>query len=247
MTGLEAEERHPTDDIGPHPTQPLRPAPPRLRPATAAKRRPGSKLLVLVCAVAAALLASGLALALDRGATPRNYAHTFQVDRATLDGVRFGKGFTFRVSGGSFAVRGEAATGFASGQTPAFATIRVGTDVRAFSTSFIRVRSGSGIVFHFVDANNYWSVVASPEFGTWNVSKTVQGQTTFVANTGNNLYQNDTLVGLRTDGDQVTVLIDGKPSMRVADRTFATVSRVGLILSPGDNGETRWQRIDVTT
>jgi len=211
------------------------------------RRRPRRRLTWVGAGVAAAAVTIAVVAPGGGGSTSRVYAEAFQTDRPTLAGARLGQVLTWRVDGGTFAVQAGSANGVASGQTPAFATVAFRPGLRVFSTNYIHVESGSGIAFRYADANNYWSVVASQQFGTWNISKTVQGQTSFVANTGNNLYQNDTEVGLQFAGNEVTVVIDGKPSMRIADTTLAHASRVGLLSAPIDQGRTRWSRVDATT
>jgi len=151
----------------------------------------------------------------------------------------------WKVEQGTFASQGGIATGSASGTGPAFATVGP-KHFGSMKVSFAHVTTGSGIVFRYRDARDYWSVVAAREFGTWNIEKTVLGETTFVANTGNNLVSDGTTLELRQHGSVFTLNVDGKPSMRVDDRAFLEQTRVGLFSGSRDQAGTRWRSVSVT-
>jgi hypothetical protein len=199
--------------------------------------------------VAAAVAALAAALFLGSGGGKRSvtptYSTAFAADRPTLDRTRFGGGLVWKVEQGTFASQDGIATGSASGSGPAFATVRP-EHAGVLKVSFAQVTAGSGIVFRYRDARDYWSVVCAPEFGTWNIEKTVVGETSFVANTGNNLVTENTTIELRQEGSVVTINVDGKPSMRIDDRAFVEQPRVGLLSSTRDQAGTRWRSVSVT-
>jgi hypothetical protein len=228
----------------------LQPAPSRTDdppPDPPARRLPRWWWVAAAVLVPAVLGAAVLALGNGGSASDVTTATAdFDVDHATLDGVPFGDA-TWRVRGGLYATQGGAARGRASGSAPAIAYADLTTPADVVTATFAHVGDGSGIVFRYVDERNYWSVVAVPGFGTWNVAKTVRGETSFVANTGNNLASDNTSLSVRLQGATFTVLVDGRASMRVTDGALLSGRGVGLLAAAADQGQTAWTSLAVRT
>jgi len=205
-------------------------------------------VLVGVAAVVAVVVAGTIwFLISDRSGGDHSYAQHFDVDQGSLDRTSFSGDSSWRVERGAFSARGGSLTGVPSGPGPAVATVDVGSPPRTISATYVHVSGGSGLVFRYKDAQNYWAVVATPEYGTWNVNKIVGGRPTFVANTGNNLDSDSGGIGVVLAANTISVLVDGKPSMRVDDRTGVTATRFGLLSVPSGGDVTRWESISATT
>jgi hypothetical protein len=205
-------------------------------------------LLVGVAAVVAVVVAVTVwFLISDRSGGEHSYTQRFDVDRGSLDRASFSGNIAWRVEGGSYSARGGALTGAPTGAGPAVATVDVGSPPRTVSATYVHVSGGSGLVFRYKDNQNYWSIVAVPEYGTWNVNKIVGGRPTFVANTGNNLDSDSGGIGVVLAADTISVLVDGKPSMRVDDKTGVTATRFGLLSVPSGTDVTRWESLSATT
>ena len=208
-----------------------------------------SKRVLFVGATIGVLIAIVLVLVLllrDTGSGVQTLEGDLTGQGTSLNGTSFAADLRWKAEGGAFARGKDATTATAPGPGPAFATIDPKDPPSAVTANFAHVGPGSGLVFNYVNPQNYWSVVAVYEYGTWNINKTVNGQTTFVANTGSNLSPTDTSIELRQANGDVTVSVDRRPSMRVR-APAPPHARVGLLASAHDNGQTRWNGLSITS
>ena len=93
--------------------------------------------------------------------------------------------------------------------------------------------AGAGLVFRFVDLFNYWSIVAAPEFGTWNLVLTVEGQAGQSHATGLSSTEPGTRVSVAMSGPEIRVFVDGAPVFIIVDPTFEQATTTGLIAQAG--------------
>lgn len=93
--------------------------------------------------------------------------------------------------------------------------------------------AGSGLLFRFVDLNNHWSVVAAPEFATWNLVLTVEGEVIKSIPTGLTGTEPGTRVAILAQGPEIQVFMNGIPVARTVDPTFQPATNAGVLASPG--------------
>lgn len=93
--------------------------------------------------------------------------------------------------------------------------------------------ANAGLVFRFVDIFNYWSLVAAPDFGTWNLVLTIDGEPIETLPTGLSFSEGPTRLSLVTEGPEIRVFIDGLPVLDLTDPTFDRASATGIIATAG--------------
>lgn len=92
---------------------------------------------------------------------------------------------------------------------------------------------GSGLLFRFVDLNNHWSVIAAPEFATWNLVLTVNGEVVQSLPTGLTGTDPGTRLAVRAQGPEIQVFVNGLPVVRTVDPTFQPATVAGVLATPG--------------
>ncbi len=95
------------------------------------------------------------------------------------------------------------------------------------------VTPGSGLLFRFVDFNNHWSVVAAPEFATWNLVLTVNGEAVQSWPTGLTGTDSGTRLAVQAQGPEIQVFVNGLPVVRTVDPTFQPATVAGVLATPG--------------
>ncbi len=158
----------------------------------------------------------------------------------TLDGV------DWRVPSGSVSVADGSARvdpDPTATATPAIAVVDIGRPAGQVRSTIADASTGAGIVFRYVNGDNYWSVLAAPGYGSWNITKRVDGVDSFVANLVYTYSSDPTDVVLVLDGSSIEVTV-GKGTRTVADPALAYGSAAGLIASATDT-RTRWESFSV--
>ena len=92
---------------------------------------------------------------------------------------------------------------------------------------------GSGLVFRLQDVFNHWSLISAPDFGTWNLVLTVDGQIAYSQGVGLVSTEPGTALAIGLNGPNIRVFVDGQPALALVDPTFQQATAVGLI---GVNG-----------
>lgn len=154
----------------------------------------------------------------------------FDAPLGDLDGrvVPGTNGVTWDVVSGSFAVAaGGVVTGQPSGD-PAIAVLSEAGRINSFAVSFEEVGADSGLIFRYRDPNNYWELIASPDFGTWLVNRVTDGETTRVATTG---FSGGRYVEVVFIGATIQVWVEGTLEIDVRDAALADQTTVGLKIS----------------
>ena len=93
--------------------------------------------------------------------------------------------------------------------------------------------AGSGLLFRFVDLNNHWSLVAAPDFATWNLVLTVDGETTQSLATGLSSNTSGTRLAVLAQGPEIRVFVNGQPVGSMVDPTFQTATAAGILAPSG--------------
>lgn len=140
----------------------------------------------------------------------------------------------WRVEGGMVAVEPR------GGRRGDVAVTPLGITEGLIQVTMPEVVGGAGLVFRHEGAVDHWTVVAVPEYATWNLVKVVDDLATTVGNTGLTPIDPYTTVGVLLDGDRITVLVNGRPSLTVVDADLAGASGAGMIASGPDSARARW-------
>ncbi len=96
--------------------------------------------------------------------------------------------------------------------------------------------AGTGLVFRAHDVFNHWTVIAAPDFGTWNLVLTVDGEVTRVEPLGLTAVEPGTRVAVSLIGPTIRISIDGTPQLDLIDPTFEVATGVGVIGITGTGG-----------
>jgi hypothetical protein len=91
------------------------------------------------------------------------------------------------------------------------------------------IGSAAGLIFRFRDLANYWEFVAAPDFGTFVLSKRVDGIQTQVGNSDLTDTSDGKKLGVVLDGANITLLLDDVELKTFTDPTFKDERAVGLI------------------
>jgi peptidoglycan/LPS O-acetylase OafA/YrhL len=125
--------------------------------------------------------------------------------------------------------------------SPSFAVVQApaGTrfDVRATVTGATEL---AGIAFRCQDAHNCFWVEALPSYGTWSVKKIVAGRIVSLGTIGLARSTPGTSIAVHTDGDRITVSVDGTIHRNIVDRDLRSARGVGLARGAGGTNVSQW-------
>lgn len=158
-----------------------------------------------------------------------------------LDGRVTPEGLTWTVPVGAFEV--DEGTVAADDGVVSIAVLDIDRPLQRVDAEFDDVADAAGIVFRYRDQANYWSIVAAERFGTWNVNKVVQGEVSFMGNTGVGLSPEGTLE-VRLSGPTIRVLVNRQERTALVDGDLQTASGAGLI-SSDDSAGAEWSAFGV--
>jgi len=112
---------------------------------------------------------------------------------------------------------------------------------------FARVAPGVALAFRCRNATSCWRVEAVPQFGTWNVVKSVRGRETRVTSLGTVPVSDGTKVAVDMDGTRLTFFVDGRRVMRIDDGDLLFETGAGLSLrEPLSAPVARWSSFRMT-
>jgi hypothetical protein len=145
------------------------------------------------------------------------------------------------ISGGSVELQASS--------SPHFTAIVAKTNATdgSVQATLVKIANGAGIVFRYRNAFNYWQVVASPRFSTWNVRKVVDGQVTLVGNVGLSPATDGTTIGVTFVEDRITVQVNGKDVWATTDAAVNDGNYVGLIGVSDPSDRARWDNFIANT
>lgn len=136
------------------------------------------------------------------------------------------------VLGGEWSIVGEQLQSDGSGQASLAVTNTEWSDI---SVGLVVGTStqGSGLLFRVIDFNNHWALVASPDFATWNLVLTVDGEVTQSVPTGLSGTDPGTRLAVLAQGPEIQVFVNGVPVAGIVDPTFELATTAGVFASPG--------------
>lgn len=135
---------------------------------------------------------------------------------------------------------GTVALAESPGLAPAIAFTGLGASDGLIQVTLTQVASGAGLIFRYVDVQNYWAVTAVPGFVTWNVTKVVDGRPSIVANLGVAPVDPNTTIGVILEGDQIVVLANGRPYATLRDDDLIDGQAAGLFAAGPDALPAQW-------
>lgn len=172
-----------------------------------------------------------------------NVVDTF--DRANSpDGLgSTGTGQQWEVVSGTWGIQGDAAatSGGATGDQPNMAVVPEGTGDGLTEVYLPVVEEGAGLVFRYLDPDNYWSVTANPGVGSWTLNRVIDGDVELVQEIPGPTNDGVT-VSVTQDGSVVRVLLEGVEYLSITDAALGDQLQGGIIASSSTSGDARWDR-----
>lgn len=146
------------------------------------------------------------------------------------DGVRWTDLGNWRVADGS--ARLAAVT---SPDEPYLAITQGPAGERMVKVEMATMGGGAGLVFAYRDASDYWAVVATPAFASWQVWRVVDGEAAVVASLRLATIADGTEVAVHITDTSLEVFLDSRSYARLATSVDADATLAGLIaLRPSD-------------
>ncbi len=113
---------------------------------------------------------------------------------------------------------------------PSIATVDVGRSDGWVQITASSMPTGTGLVFRYRDAQNYFRITAVPLYGTMNVMRVVDGQETRVGSTGLTNFGNGSTLGVRLRGVSMTIFVDGFETVTFRTPELRGAHRAGLVI-----------------
>lgn len=127
---------------------------------------------------------------------------------------------------------------------PNLALLRTGAPGGTVTLDAAAPAAGAGLAFRCRNARNCWFLEAVPEFGTWNVVRTVDGRREKVANLGVVPIAPGTLVSVAMTPERLTFFVNGAEVRRIDDAALGGDRAVGLVAEPDASaGSAQWGAI----
>lgn len=150
-----------------------------------------------------------------------------------------------QVSGEWLASSGAVSTKKTDKQNPQLLVADAGTGNQIVTATFPKVRTGCGLVFRFKGPNNYWSLTAAPNSGSWSLTKVVNGSRTNPAKLGTVPIKDGTEVTVRADGGRLWLYFDGRLVKALSDPAVADGTRAGLLFSGSEPHEASADNVSI--
>lgn len=154
-----------------------------------------------------------------------------------------GTGQAWEVVSGTWGIGNNAAltTGGATGNEPNIAVVPEGTGDGLTEIYLPVVEEGAGLVFRYLDPDNYWSVTANPGVGSWTLNRVIDGDTELVTEIPGPTNDGVT-VSVTQDGSVVRVLLEGVEYLNITDAALGDQLQGGIIAPPSTTGDARFDR-----
>lgn len=167
---------------------------------------------------------------------------TFDRSDAPNDLGETGTGQPWEAVSGTWGIEEDrAVTGGGSEQAPNMAVVADGTGDGLTEVTMMVVEEGAGLVFRYLDPDNYWAVTANPGVGSWSLTRVIDGQAEVVGEAAGPTNDGVT-VSVTQDGSIVRLLLEGDEYLSVTDAALGEQLQGGIIASPSTTGEARWDR-----
>jgi hypothetical protein len=147
-------------------------------------------------------------------------------------------GRTWLVDAGTWGITSGQAQVSESHEYRNHAVVGIGQGDGGVQVRMTRVTPGSGLVFRYEGPYNYWALVAVPEVATWNIYKVVDGTREIVGNTGEAQTRDGTTIAVRTSGDTIELIVNGRVMKTIVDDFGQDNGRFGLTVAGGEQATT---------
>ncbi len=122
-----------------------------------------------------------------------------------------------------------------------FALVDLKSSSGGVSADVSKIAPGWGLVFRYKNAYNYWMLVASPKFGSYNLMKIDEGKSTAMGSSGLAKQEPGTSVGVTFVGGTVTILVNNTPMFTVKGAgAKPDGTKVGLVLADATGVDAQW-------
>lgn len=153
-----------------------------------------------------------------------------------------GTGQPWEAVAGTWGIEANAAvTRGGSPDSPNMAVVPDGTGDGLTEVTMTTMEDGAGLVFRYLDADNYWSVTANPGVGTWSVTRVIDGDAQLAGEVAGPTADGTT-VSVTQDGSVVRILLEGDEYLVITDAALGEQLQGGIIASPDTTGDARWDR-----
>lgn len=124
--------------------------------------------------------------------------------------------------------------------TKQFAVRSMGSGDGAVYANAVWPSPTGGLVFRYVDPQNYWQVVPVAAYAAWSVSKVVDGEVISAATL--TLSNTDPSTGVRVEmeGPQLRFFVDDQLKETIEDPTHASAQRAGFVVTVDRVSMARW-------
>ena len=111
------------------------------------------------------------------------------------------------------------------------------------TTEVGQVVPGAGLVFRYQSPASYWKIVVAPKVLTWQICKVENNQVRVVGNTGQfSAVDDHTAVSVRSDGQSIEVLLNGRLKKTVFDSYLASATGAGMVVTGPEADQARFAR-----
>lgn len=132
------------------------------------------------------------------------------------------------------------------GGNRSIAVVDLGSGNGSVTATVTKMTPGWGLVFRYKGQFNYWMLQASPKFGTYNLVKVDDGKAVSVGNSGLSKQDPGTVVGVRFQGDQISIVVNGTDAGTFTDASFAGATKVGLLAADQGAKDAQWSAFTAT-
>ena len=203
----------------------------------------GAVALVAVTAVIAVLLTRSMLQSPDPSAEGRVRGTSFdsfnRADGANLEMTATGRpgqvvSGVWELEGGRVVAKADADAGGGN----ALALLDTGVPDQFVQATFFDPVAGSGLVTRFQGPNNFVGVTFAPATGTVQLGVTVDGRRAEPSKIGSALAEGEVTLGVRTEGENVIVYVNGIETGRQVVPEVRNGTRVGVLVRAGKDGGT---------
>ena len=203
----------------------------------------GAVALIAITAVVAVLLTRSMLQAPEPEVAGRLRGMSFdsfnRADGSPLETTETGR--PWQIVGGEWSVsdgRVEAKPlpGPAGGGGSALAVLDTGVGDQFVQATFFDPKACTGLVTRFQGPNNFIGVTFAPVTGTVQLGVTVDGTQAQPSQIGSALPEGEVTLGVRTEGKNVIVYVNGAESGRQVVPELTDGTRVGLLVRGGAKG-----------
>jgi hypothetical protein len=172
----------------------------------------------------------------------RLVADTFDRDDSPGTLGNSGTGEPWQAVAGTWGIAdGRAIANGGATDTPNIVVVPQGSGDGLTEVTMMKVEEGAGLVFRYLDPENYWSVTANPGVGSWSVTRVIDGDAELVSEVPGPT-DDETTVSVTQDDSVVRVLLEGQEYLSLTDAALGDQLQGGLIAAPNTSGEARWDR-----